>query len=88
MGGEQRTTGGVTRQRGITCDRRRFIKDAIDVHRRRLDPRYAHLDPMEAAVVHRSRIARGLEQSKKKGEHGENLKPGYEKRDAGCVGYS
>src|SRR5437879_9013504 len=51
----------------------RFIEDAIDVHRRRLDTRHAHLDPMEAAVVHRSRIAGGLEQNEKNGEHATKL---------------
>ena len=48
----------------------RFIEDAIDVHRRRVDARHAHLDPMEAAVVHRSRIARGLQEKEKHSHHG------------------
>src|SRR5205823_12673562 len=48
---------------------RRFVEQTVDVHGGRLDTGYLHLDLMKAAVVHRMRIARGLEEEEKNGEH-------------------
>ena len=58
-------------QRGLLP--RRFVEHTVDVHGGRLDTGYLHLDLMQAAVVYRMRIARGLEEEEKNGKH-EGLK--------------
>src|SRR5207237_6595204 len=51
----------------------RFVEHTVDVHGGCLDTGYPHLGLREEAVVHGMRIARGLKEEEKDGEH-EGLK--------------